>query len=452
MNYLNKRIVQAAVMGGIVLSLAGCGKKEVKVDVNPIITQTIKNKNIEFIRGDLYQLPDDAFAVILQASRSVNAAKDAFRDIDSLAKIEFNNLDNDKIKEIALSEKETLLTSYKNIDAGWKEHIQQQQQEFAPQLAAKKSVMDQAKANLDQYQAVITDQQKAYDQAEQAVKQAKQNISDLFKKYTELTNKDIIDQSLPIHTYNSSISFRYNSRRAKSATCPRDTRREVDGFVFDDTCYYLLPAQDQLLNTPSYKQGKVLFAQYLKVEKQIGNRYRPAEGTLNAQLSQAKDALDNAKIVADNKFGRFYQLERTYNQAKRDYSYVENRLNREISDSQKSQFVNKQLLIYWNQTARRLNQELSNIIQEQMDHVRHDDDIEFGESIDIDPKMKHSLLTYQFKENGHMITQLFPFSATRVLQQKEPTLMLGYGFKIKTVRGVADIRTQQAQDALLSGH
>lgn len=448
MRYFNLRAVQTVVLGTALLSLAGCGEKKVEVVVNPLLAKLVESERLEFVQGDLYQLPDEAYTELMTAKDNINAADSAFANLEQLQAFDFEKLSNNKVKHAALEQKEKVLSRYQATDSEWQKHVAQIKAQYAAELEAAQQELAQNKANLAKFNALLVKEQKAFDEAVANKEKGQQELQALFNQYTDAVNKDIIDKRLPIRKFNN-VSLRYKITDKKGGQCPKREvyDYEMQGHGYKQDCYYLIPARKELFKLPSYQLGEKIMIQVKQQQDRIGDRHRPKDGSLYAAVRDTEQALKNAKIIAENQFGPVYKIKRQVKHAENTYDRVQYRIERKISESQHEQFVQSQVGSIRRDVRRHLNAFLESELKQQLKTVRHEDDIDFADAIKVDPKMQRSVLVYQFKEGHKTESFLFPFNATKLAKQDHPQLTADrYGSF--PVSGAVDITNQRLVRAL----
>ena len=82
-----------------------------------------------------------------------------------------------------------------------------------------------------------------------------------------------------------------------------DNRITIDLRHSESQCYYLNVPHKDLINLPGAAVFSELFIEYKSLVEQEGSRTRPVDGTLYAQLNNAKEELKKASVRAENRFG-----------------------------------------------------------------------------------------------------------------------------------------------------
>lgn len=446
------RTVRAVAAGTVLLALAGCGDKSVKVQVSPVLDALVKAGRLEFVQGTLFQLSDDSFNDLIATKRSIEQALIILGKYDQLDDADFSQIKDSDVKKLALQQKDILLKKYQNIDGQWQQRVEQLKTQSAESIKAKQQYLDKAKADYDHYTSLYATQQKNYDDAIKNKNEGIARLEIMNQQYTDAINKDIIEQSLPIRKYRHA-SLRYVSVRSKTTQCaPREKYGvTLQGHYLDKRCYYLIPVRKELAQLSSYQHGEKLLLSYKKLQNHIGSRYNPKEGTLYAAIVNAKHELNNAKIVAENKYGPYYKVERRFSIAKHAYDNASKRLERRTSEGEHQMFLIQHLHQLSRETDRALDHVLETSVKEQLKHVRKVDELDLGETIGVSPDMSHSVLVYEFKDGYRKESLVVPFNAAKLVKQEEPELDFGRNNSFP-IAGHVDMDNHRLAHALINAY
>ncbi len=182
------------------------------------------------------------------------------------------------------------------------------------------------------------------------IKSNENKISEIRTNTINNINETIKNNNLPIKLFSENAQL-FNSNFMDNYDCSKSChgeweivhdKRDKDG---RGKCYCLKLPTPYIKNTPSIDAYKKYFDDYMSIYFLLGNRNsffnNKNDNTLYSQLDKSKDELRNAEIIAENKFGKYKDVENEIKIKNIEKKDLEEKLNTLNSDSEKEKFISK---------------------------------------------------------------------------------------------------------------
>lgn len=358
--------------------------------------------NPKFGRFSLENLPDDTDITVFFFSDNI---------IDELSKyknqfeiLELANMSNEHVLydireavnlKIAISD---INKAKLAVDSEWKNHIASLKNNYNSELLSLENDLLEFKEKELLINELIREPKDIKESLEKEINDKKEYISKLKKDAISYINEIIIEKSIPVKILNkNSDPFKYRYyNNPKKKDCIKLCAKynnvvPYDRYTFKkNLCHCLNIPDNRLFDVADFKDiYTIMFEEYQTSLEELGTRNYKTPDTLYYKLNEAKIKLDNATIVASNKFGNISKFSRDVSRAEREIEKLKNKLSTLEQKSEKEKFaknyLNKNISLYRDKYHEYVNAIVKTIFA--LSHSKVN--VKSGDTFDIPPNTSY---------------------------------------------------------------
>ncbi|RQW63687.1 hypothetical protein [Vibrio viridaestus] len=400
--------------------LSGCGEKEAEVKIPDALNMFVNAGQLEFVSGDLYQLPKEQYQIYADTLKEADEAKDIILGLESDSKLTLSDLHVDTVKTAAEASIKETSDAVSQAQKQWVSYHEEKKSALEKEIVTSQNDIDTSDKNFAAYQEQIKPFEQNITALEKKVEELNNKKNDLLQQYLDATNKDIMDYSLPIRKQ-TSINLRYSYYKKRGSQCRKE---KFDVIEYEGSCYALKPVRTELADKPSFKVGQNIIIDTLKINQELGPRFGSKNGQLYFKLDNAKSDLKKQKIIAQNQHPfKFEPNSWAYQAAERNIKSAKEQLNEIDSKEVKEAFLRSELREETNKLDHTFADVLEKVRQNLVQNAEHDTNVEYAKPITLSSDAKRGLLVYHFKTmQGQQKAFLAPFDAEVLSKSEKPTV------------------------------
>ncbi|MCG3886178.1 hypothetical protein I3271_16020 [Photobacterium leiognathi] len=287
-------------------------------DFDNAVAYSLTEKQIEEIQKDSKESDQ---------IKSITSAREAYRDLQSM---DTNDITIDSTKkyiealkvvnfDVAPIEKaiKDLASTNDKIRAEGEDKVKAELAVYDAKVDEAKKTVNEAKNNFERFNKEIEPITSKMNDIAKKSKENESKLKEVNTKYLAALNKLIIDKEIPSSIDNNRASLQLNSwRKTTAARC--DATNQL--YVQDGVCY--------TFNRWNYRGN--IPESYTEQLKPIFNKFAPTivqytltHNEYNEKYNKLSKELNNAKVIAGNKFGSEYKLKSALNNAQNKLKNLE---------------------------------------------------------------------------------------------------------------------------------
>lgn len=431
-----KKLVALAVLGATI-TLTGCGEKSISVQVEPTMLKQFESHGVKFTDGKLYQITDETVAKIKKVTEDSRYALDMIRkqggiDADAIAA----NPYKDAIEKSRLASEAKSAT----LESEWQAHEVEVKAKYADDIAKANIGIMAAQKAMEKFESYYAKELKQRADAIAKRDSAGAVMDSMTKQYTDFINDDIITMKKPYPVIKGQLSFDYRPHNFPDRCTPDKSSLETTAVATKGRCYLLRTYRldkDMGINSPHHAEVAKLFDQYIIAME------RQKQGA--KEINLADGAIRKAQIIAENQTGTNHrQLERQLQSAEGHLNSINSKIDNQLSRYKKTAFIADALLAVHRPFEQEVNKKAGEQYNALFANARHVEKLKMGDAIQVDAKMPHAVLVYEWKMDDKVASSMVGFNVTTVLKQEKPTIEVNVrGRNVEFVEETVNIDNNQ---------